>query len=67
MITWYNPPPDREVRAREALEIAAKAGVDTDAVFARLGLPPLFSWPSLTDAKLAEVSTALRIAGGFYD
>lgn len=64
---WHNPPPDREVRAREALEIASKAGVNTDEVFARLGLPVLFSWPSLTDAKLAEVSTALRIAAGFYD
>jgi hypothetical protein len=64
---WHNPPPDREVRAREALEIATRAGVNTGDVFARLGLPALFSWSSLTDAKLAEVSTALRIEAGFYD
>lgn len=63
----HNPPPDREIRAREALEIATRAGVNVDDIYRRLGLPVLFSWASLTDAQLADLSLALRVAAGFYD
>lgn len=66
-VRWYNPPPDREVRAREALEIATRAGVNVGDIYRRLGLPALFSWSSLTDAKLADLSMVLRVAAGFYD
>jgi hypothetical protein len=63
----HNPPPDREVRAREALEIATRAGVNVDDIYRRMGLPVLFSWSNLTDAQLADLSLALRVAAGFYD
>jgi hypothetical protein len=66
---WALPstPPAREVRAREALEIAVKQGVNITEVLAACGLPEVFAWSTLTDAKLAEVSGRLRIAAGFYD
>lgn len=66
---WALPstPPAREVRAREALEMAARQGVNLTEVLAACGLPEVFAWATLTDAKLAEVSGRLRIAAGFYD
>lgn len=65
----FNPPPQREQRAREALEIAVQAGVPDDeltAIFTSCGLPEVFSWPRCTDNQLAALSGKLRIAGGFY-
>ena len=66
---WALPskPPDREVRAREALEIAVNQGVNLTEVLTACGLPEVFCWHTLTDAKLADVSGRLRIAAGFYD
>ena len=63
----YNPPPEREVRAREALNLVTRQGVNTAEVFAACGQPEIFAWHTLTDAKRAEVSGRLRIAAGFYD
>lgn len=61
--------PPREARAREALELACKAGVserDIVAAQAKLGLPQFFAWYTLTDEQLAAYSAALRVLAGFY-
>jgi hypothetical protein len=63
------PFPDREVRARDALEMAVSAGVhqaEIDAVFvAHTGLT-VFAWERLTNEQLAGLSASLRILAGFY-
>lgn len=64
-----HPFPAREVRAREAVEIAYRSGLpeaDIQACYAKCGLPAVFVWPRLTDAQLANLSATLRIAAGFY-
>lgn len=58
----FQPPPVREQRVREALEIAVQ---DLTAIFASCGLPEVFCWASCTDAQLAYLSGKLRIARGF--
>jgi hypothetical protein len=61
--------PTREARAREALEIAVRAGVprsDIDKVMTELGLPALFAWHLMTDNQLAAYSARLRVLAGFY-
>lgn len=66
--SWmYNPAPERERRAREALEIAVKAGADVMACYTACGLPDVFSYDALSDSQLAKLSETLRIAGGFYE
>jgi hypothetical protein len=61
--------PDREVRAREALELAVRSGVssaDIDATMIRHAGHAVIAWCRLTDAQLAALSASLRIQSGFY-